>query len=284
MSDKIFISKPNYIEEIFGTKKAVIGMIHLKPLPGAPHYQGEPMDEIYDFAMRDLYTLEKAGVHGIIVENAWDIPFSKPEDIGYETVASMSVITERLKQQTDLKIGINCLANGALQALAIAKATEVSFIRVNQWVNAYIANEGFVEGASAKAMRYRSFIKGEDIKIFADVHVKHGSHSIVADRSLEDQTYDNVFFDADVLIATGSRTGNETELAEIHGIKEHTQLPVIVGSGMTAENAEKIMAVADGCIVGTSLKEDGKWWNPIDEKRAKEFMEKVNQIPVKGEV
>lgn len=278
VSDSIFIPKKNYIEEIFDTQKAVIGMIHLKPLPGAPHYRGESMDEIYDFAMNDLHALERAGVHGIIIENAWDIPFSKPDDIGFETVSTMAVITERIKQQTSLKIGINCLANGAIQALAIAKAAEVPFVRVNQWVNAYVANEGLVEGASAKAMRYRSQIKAEEIKIFADVHVKHGSHAIISDRSLKDQTHDNVFFDADVLIATGSRTGDETELDEINGIKNHTDLPVIIGSGMTVDNAEKIMSVADGCIIGSSLKVDGKWWNPVDENRVRSFMEKVNQV------
>ncbi|MRG88139.1 BtpA/SgcQ family protein [Salinibacillus xinjiangensis] len=283
MSEGIFIPKPNYIKEIFDTERAIIGMVHLKPLPGAPYYNGESLKKVYDFAMSDVHALENAGVDGIIIENAWDIPFSKPEDIGFETVAAMSTITEKIKQQTHLKIGINCLANGALQALAVAKATEVSFVRVNQWVNAYVANEGFVEGASAKAMRYRSQIKGESIKVFADVHVKHGSHSIIADRGLADQTHDNIFFDADVLIATGSRTGNETEVGELKGIKENSNLPVIVGSGMTVDNAEKILSIADGCIIGSSLKVDGKWWNPVDEMRVREFIGKVRDTPIKGE-
>ena len=114
--------------------------------------------------------------------------------------------------------------------------------------------------------------------MFVDVHVKHGSHSIIADRSLADQTHDNVFFDGDVLIATGTRTGNETELSEIEGIKHHTELPVIVGSGMTAENAAKILSLADGCIVGSSLKEEGKWWNPVSKEAVKNFMSEVEKV------
>lgn len=277
MSSSVFPPKKNYIKEIFNIDKAVIGMIHLKALPGAPHYNGESMDSIFDFAMNDVRAYEEHGVDGLIIENAWDIPFQKPEDIGMETVAAFSTLAERLKRETKLPIGINCLANGAIPALAVAKANDLPFVRVNQWVNAYVANEGFIEGASAKALRYRSNIKGEDIKIFADVHVKHGSHSIIADRSLADQTHDAVFFDADVLIATGSRTGNETELSEITGIKNHTELPVIVGSGMNKGNAEKIMTVANGCIVGSALKEDGLWWKPVDPKRVEEFMREVQK-------
>ncbi|PLR75739.1 BtpA family membrane complex biogenesis protein [Bacillus sp. V3-13] len=278
MSNKIFPAKPNYIKEIFNQDRAVIGMVHLRPLPGAPHFKGGNLDEVYDWAIRDAAALEEGGVDGLIIENAWDIPFSKPEDIGFETVAAMTSVANRLKTHTDLPIGINCLANGAIQALAVAKAADLPFVRVNQWVNAYIANEGFVEGASAKAARYRSQIKGEDIRMFVDVHVKHGSHSIIADRNLADQTHDNIFFDADVLIATGTRTGNETELTEIEGIKNHTSLPVIVGSGMTVNNAAKILSLADGCIIGSSLKEEGEWWNPVSKEEVIKFMSEVKKV------
>ena len=281
MSKWVFPQKSNYIKEIFGTDKAVIGMIHLKALPGSPNYKGETIESIVDFGLQDLKAFEEAGVDGFIVENAWDMPFQKPDDIGHESVAAMSVVASKLKSATNLPIGVNFLSNGAIPALAVCKANEFPFIRVNQWVNAYVANEGIIEGQSAKALRYRSQIKGDDIKVFADVHVKHGSHSIVGDRSLQDQTYDNIFFDADVLIATGNRTGDETEISEIEGIKRNTELPVIVGSGMNIDNVEKILSVADGCIVGSSLKQDGLWWNPVDVERSRAFMEKVKQLRVK---
>lgn len=278
MSTKIFPNKPNAIKKIFNTNQAVIGMIHLKPLPGSPHFKGGTLDPVYDFAMSDIKALEEGGVDGLIIENAWDIPFSKPDDIGMETVAALASLIERFRKETNLPIGINTLANGAISSLAVAKATNIPFIRVNQWVNAYVANEGIIEGASAKALRYRSNIKGDDIKIFADVHVKHGSHSIVADRSLADQTHDAVFFDADVLIATGSRTGNETSIEEVSGIKAYTDLPVIIGSGMGASNVEELLPKSNGCIVGSSLKQDGLWWNPVDIQRVKEFMNIVFRV------
>lgn len=273
----ILPEKKNAIESIFNKKKAVIGMIHTKALPGAPRYNGETMEEIIEFSIRDAIALKEGGVDGLMFENAWDIPFSKPEDIGFETVSALAVLAKEVTRQVNLPFGFNFLANGVLAALAAAKVTEAQWVRSNQWVNAYVANEGIIEGASAKAMRYKSMLRDKDIKIFADVHVKHGSHAIVADRSLGEQTRDNIFFDADVLIATGSRTGDATHIDELRGIFENTNLPVIVGSGITPENADEILKYASGVIVGSNLKEDGVWWNPVSLERTKRLMDVVNK-------
>jgi hypothetical protein len=126
-------------------------------------------------------------------------------------------------------------------------------------------------------MRYKSMIKGDNIKVMADVHVKHGSHSIVADRSLAEQTRDNVFYDADMLIATGNRTGDATPLSEVKGIKDYTDLPVLVGSGLTADNATELLPHIDGAIVGSWIKKDGVWWNEVDYDRAARLMDIVSK-------
>jgi uncharacterized protein len=94
--------------------------------------------------------------------------------------------------------------------LAVAKAAGAQWVRANQWVNAYVANEGFLDGPAPKAMRYRRAIDATDVRIFADVHVKFGAHAITADRSIDEQARDAEWFDADVLIATGTRTGSPT--------------------------------------------------------------------------
>lgn len=270
--------KENSIEKIFGKKKAIIGMIHTKPLPGSPRYNGESMEEIIAFSMTDAKALEAAGVDGLMFENAWDIPFSRPEDIGYDTVAALTVLVQEVTREVKLPFGINYLANAVIPSMATAKATGAFWVRCNQWVNAYVANEGLMNGQSAKAMRFKKSIMADDLKVMVDVHVKHGSHSIVADRSLGEQTRDNIFYDADMLIATGNRTGDATPLAEVKGIKENTQLPVLVGSGITVENAEELLPFIDGAIVGSSLKVDGVWWNPVDESRTKALMNVVNRF------
>ncbi|MFW5680148.1 MAG: BtpA/SgcQ family protein [Pseudomonadota bacterium] len=266
------------IATLFGRSKVVIGVIHSLPLPGAPEHGGRPMREIVEFAVAEGLRYRDAGLDGLIVENHGDVPFAKPEDLGPETAAAMAVLTERVKTATGLPVGVNVLANGAVVALAVAMAGGADFVRVNQWANAYVANEGLIEGPAARAMRFRSHIGARHVRIFADVHVKHGAHAIVADRSIEELARDVEFFHADVAIATGQRTGDAAALDELATIKGATTLPVLVGSGVTSANVGDILSVADGVIIASSLKQDGVWWNPVDPDRARTFMAEVARL------
>jgi membrane complex biogenesis BtpA family protein len=259
------------IREIFGTDKVLIGMIHCPAFPGSPRYQGAAMESVYDACMRDAEVLIEGGMHGLIVENHGDIPFSKPEDIGPETSAFMAVVTDRVARATGVPLGINVLANAPIPAFAIAMAGGAKFIRVNQWANAYVANEGFMEGRAGGALRYRSLLRAEHIKVFADSHVKHGSHAIVADRSIQELTRDLAFFDADAVIATGQRTGNTATMEEIEEIGSATHLPLLVGSGVDKDNVAEILKRTNGVIVASSLKQGGVWWNPVDPERVHAF-------------
>ncbi|CAI0857092.1 Putative sgc region protein SgcQ [Serratia ficaria] len=230
------------------------------------------MSDIVERAIRDADNYISGGVHGLIVENHGDIPFSKPEDIGPETSALMAVITEKIRERFGVPLGINVLANAAIPAMATALAGGADFVRVNQWANAYIANEGFIEGAAAKALRYRSKLRAEHIRVFADSHVKHGSHAIVADRSIQELTRDVDFFEADAVIATGQRTGDSPTMEEIDEIRAATELPLLVGSGVTPANVCQILGHTQGVIVASTMKVDGVWWNDVELARVKHFM------------
>lgn len=260
------------LTSLFGRTKVVIGVVHLAPLPGTPRYDGEAVEAIYQRGLDDARAYLHGGCDGVIVENHGDIPFSKPDDIGPETAAYMSVVSDRIRRELGRPIGINVLANAAIPALSIASASGAGFVRVNQWANAYVANEGFIEGEAARAMRFRAKLRANGIKIFADAHVKHGAHAIVADRPVEEQVKDLVFFDADAVIATGQRTGHAADLGYIRMIKEAAGLPTLVGSGVTPENANDILDIVDGVIVASSLKHDGVWWNAVDLKRVEAFI------------
>ncbi|MFT8246647.1 BtpA/SgcQ family protein [Roseomonas sp. BN140053] len=273
----VFRPKPHALEALFRRRKVVIGVIHSLPLPGSPGYDGQPMAEITAFAVAEALRYRDGGVDGLIVENHGDIPFSKPEHLGPETAACMAVMTEAVRRAAGLTVGVNVLANGAVQAIAVAKAAGASFIRVNQWANAYVANEGFVEGPAALATRYRAQLHARDVKVFADVHVKHGAHAITADRSIPELARDVEFFDADVAIATGQRTGDAATMEEIRTIGDGTALPVVIGSGVTPDNVGDILEAADGVIVASSLKHDGVWWNPVDPERLRAFMREADR-------
>ena len=262
------------IKRIFGRARGVvIGVIHCPAFPGSPRYQGASSQALYEGALADALAYCNGGVDGLIIENHGDVPFSKPEDIGHETSAFMAVTADRIARETGLPIGINVLANAAIPALAIAAASQAAFVRVNQWANAYIANEGFIEGAAASALRYRARLRADGISVFADAHVKHGAHAIVADRALEELVRDVEFFDADAIIATGQRTGDAASADYLRQIRAATKLPLLVGSGCTEGNVAEILSIVDAVIVASSLKVGGVWWNPVDEAKVRSFMQ-----------
>jgi uncharacterized protein len=275
---KVLPTKPDALAELFGRPKPVIGVIHLRALPGAPRYDGSPVREIYAAAVADARTLAEGGVDGIILENASDLPFSRPEDIGPETVAGLTAACMEVRGAVTTPIGITCVANGVVPALAVAKAVGARWVRANQWVNAYVANEGVLNGPAPRALRYRAVIGAQDVRIFADVHVKFGAHAITADRSVTEQATDAEWFDADVLIATGARTGSPTQVDEVEQVRAGSNLPVIVGSGLDANQVPTLFAVADGAIVGQWLKRDGVWWNPVDPERVARLMTAVEKL------
>lgn len=271
--------KPDALRALFPVTKPVVGVIHLAPLPGAPRYDGRPVREIYAAGAADARTLASGGINGIIVENASDLPFARPDDIGPETVAGLTAACIAVREAVpDVPIGITCVANGVIPALAVAKAVGARWVRANQWVNAYVANEGLLDGPAPAAMRYRARIGAKDVHVFADVHVKFGAHAITADRTVSEQATDAEWFDADVLIATGTRTGSPTRPQEVEAVRAGTNLPVIIGSGLAPEQVPELFAVADGAIVGQWLKRDGRWWNPVDPARVERLMSAVARV------
>ena len=215
---------------------------------------------------------------GLMIENAGDIPFVKSEYMGPETAACIAIIGERIRRETNLPIGVNIVANAAIHSIAATKAFGGQFVRVNQWANAYIANEGFVEGAAGLAMRYRSKLEAEDIYVLADVHVKHGSHAIVSDRPIEELARDTDFFDASALIATGFRTGDPTKPEEVLEVRKGSDLPILVGSGINKDNYQDLLKVADGAILGVSVKEPSLMSGKTDVAKLKAFMDRIREF------
>jgi uncharacterized protein len=274
--------KSNIIHAIFGKEKAIIGVVHCPPLPGSPKNKDIDFKSTLQKALDDARAYADGGIDGLIIENHGDIPFLRPQDIGPETSAALAVIVDRIAQALDLPLGVNVLANAVIPALAVAKAGGARFVRVNQWANAYVANEGFVEGDAARALRYRAKIGAEHVAIFADAHVKHGAHAITADRSIAELARDVEFFDADAVIATGQRTGDAATVDEIQAIRSGSSLPLIVGSGVTIDNVGTILPLVDAVIVASALKRDGVWWNEVQKARVSAFMRKAFEIREQG--
>jgi len=262
---------------IFGTHKPLIGMIHLLPLPGSPRYSGEGISSALEAGLRDAKALQNGGFDGLLMENYGDSPF-KPTTTDPETVASMTAIGREISRQVDLPMGVNVLRNGALAALAIAHAISARFIRVNVLTESLMTDQGIINGCAHDLMRYRKQLGAADVQVYADVRSKHAAP--IVSRPVEESARDTAYRGmADALIVTGARTGVEPDRDLLRRIKRSVpDRPVLIGSGLTRRNAMKLLGEADGAIVGTSLKQDGKTEKPIDEGRVKELLKSIAQL------
>ena len=254
-------------------KKVLIGVVHLRPLPGAPRWQGN-LSEVIRFAETDACAYERGGAHAIFIENFGDAPFTK-SSVGPETVAAMAAAGCAVRAAVELPIGFNVLRNDARGALALCAACSGSFIRVNVHTGAMLTDQGVIEGDAHETLRYRARLCPA-VQIFADVHVKHAVP--LGPQSLEVSAIDTVTRGlADALIVSGVGTGAAAELADVERVRRACSgARILIGSGVTAANVRAYLRFADGVIVGSSLKGGGKLANPVDLKRVRALVKALN--------
>lgn len=255
---------------IFKTATPVIGVVHLLPLPTSPKWGGD-LQRVIDRAEQEATALASGGVHGIIVENFFDAPFTKGQ-VDPAIVSAMSLIVQRLQQLIAVPIGINVLRNDARSALAIATCVSAQFIRVNVLTGVMATDQGLIEGCAYDLLRYRREL-GSEVHILADVLVKHarplGSPNLT---TAVQETIDRGL--ADGIILSGWATGSPPSLEDLELAKAAAKdIPVFIGSGASWENVGQLIQSADGVIVASSLKRKGDIRQAIDPIRVRHFVE-----------
>jgi len=249
----------------------LIGMLHLPPLPGSPRAELR-LEAIRARVLRDAEALVTGGIHGLMLENYGDVPFTAGR-VNVETIAAMKWLAREVRgQYPNTPLGINVLRNDGLSALAIAHEIGARFIRVNVLAGARLTDQGVIQGIAYELLRERKRLGATAVKILADVDVKHSAP--LAPRPLADEAADLVQRAlADGLIVTGRATGQSAALADLCEIKAAAAgRPVFVGSGVTAQSAAELASIADGLIVGSWLKVDGQVANPVDLLRVRELV------------
>jgi membrane complex biogenesis BtpA family protein len=255
------------LSDLFAVDRPIIAPVALLPLPGAPRYGGR-FDEVLETALEDARVLEAGGVDGLSLENLGDAPYFKT-DVPPETVAAMVRVLSELRGRTALPIGVNVLRNAGRASLAVAQAGGGSFIRVNVLTEAYVTDQGIVEGVAAGLMRARRLMRAEEIAVFADVHVKHAAPLL--QRPIRESALDLVERGlADVLVVSGSRTGEAPSADDLRTVREVAS--VVIGSGVTADNAEELLPAADGAIVATAFRVDGDVRKRVDPDRVERIV------------
>lgn len=256
------------IEELFGTNKALVGMVHVAALPGTP-LASRPMSAIIDQAVGEARLLADAGFDGIMIENMHDRPYLR-QTVGPEIVSAMAAVLDAVRSAVDRPLGVQILAGANREALAVAAAGGAAFIRAENFVFAHVADEGLMPEAEAGALlRYRREIGAEHIRIFADVKKKHASHALTADLDIGRAARAAAFFGADVVVVTGPATGEAVSIEDVREVGAAVERPVAIGSGVTPDNLPALWNLADLFIVGSFIKLDGLWHHPPDPDRVR---------------
>jgi hypothetical protein len=253
------------MKSVFRTHhKILIGVVHLRPLPGSPRWRGE-LEAVIDFAVNDARAYERGGAHALFVENFGDVPFTRG-CVAPETIAAMAAAGRAIRQAVKLPVGFNVLRNDARAALALCGVCGGEFIRVNVHTGAMLTDQGLIEGNAYETLRYRQRIC-PGTQVFADVHVKHAVP--LGNWTIADAARDTVERGlADALIVSGAGTGLAADLADVEQVRRTCPATkVLLGSGVSLENIRDFLPVADGFIVASSLKLNGRLANPVDPKR-----------------
>lgn len=256
---------------------ALIGMIHLQALPGSPRAR-LGVEEICRRAAQEARLLAEAGFDALMIENMHDTPYLNaphpPETVAVMTAAALAV----RQAAPELPLGVQVLSLGGREALGVALAAGGSFIRVENFVFAHVADEGLMPTAQAgELLRARRAMGAESIRIFADVQKKHASHALTADLPVGELARAAEFFGAEAVIVTGLSTGDPASLEDLREVRQATRLPVLVGSGVTPRNIGEVFRWADSAIVGSFYKKDGRWFNPPDPQRAAELVKAARE-------
>jgi hypothetical protein len=270
------MDKLGTIKSIFGVQRALIGVVHAQALPGTPASRLD-VAAIAAQAVEEARTYEDMGFHGVMIENTHDRPYLKAA-VGPEIVAAMAVIGSDVRRAIRVPLGVQVLAGANSSSVAVALACGASFVRVEGFVFAHVADEGLMEASAGALLRYRRAIDADKVRVFADVKKKHSAHAITADVDIAETAKAAEFFAVDGVIVTGVSTGQPTDPEDVASVSEAVSVPTLVGSGITSENIH-LFPKADASIVGSYVKEDGVWSNPISIERCRTLVRAFSDLP-----
>jgi membrane complex biogenesis BtpA family protein len=251
----------------------LVGVVHLLACPGSPRFAGE-VEVLLQRAVQDAQALAEGGCDAVLVENFGDVAFFKTA-VPPETIATMALAVAAVRAALGaLPVGVNVLRNDARAALGLCAASGASFLRVNVHTGAAITDQGVIEGEAALTLRERARLCPK-AAVLADVHVKHATP--LGRESLGQATEDVLRRGlADAVIVSGRGTGHAPSLEQLAEVRAASGVAcVLIGSGLDESNARELLRFADGAIVGTSVKHEGRISELVDPARVRRLRERL---------
>jgi membrane complex biogenesis BtpA family protein len=262
----------SWLDEVFEVKKPIIGMCHLWSLPGDPHYdKSAGMQDVIDWAKKDLEALQRGGVDGVMFSNEFSMPYLT--EVSTVTVACMARIIGEVKHGIDIPFGVNVLWDPKA-SLDLAVATDAKFVR-EVFSGVYASDFGLWNLNCGEIIRHQHSISADGVKLIFNILPEAAKY--LADRDIVEIAKSTVFnHQPDTICVSGLTAGAQTDTSVLFRVKEAiSDTPVLVNTGVRLENVDEQLSIADGAVVGTTFKYDGKFDNHIDEKRVRAFMERV---------
>jgi membrane complex biogenesis BtpA family protein len=262
------------LAHIFNVSKPIVAMLHLPGLPGRPlHDVAGGSEAILASVARDLDVLQDAGVDGVLFCNEKDYPYQLK--VGTEVAAAMAATVGRLRDRISVPFGVNLLWD-PMASLAVARATGARFIR-EVLTGVYESDLGIISPDIGDIASYRTAIGASDVALFDNISPEFSSP--LGTRSVADRARGAAFMGMDAILISGWAAGSPMAMADLVAAKEAApETPIVANTGVRADRIAEIMKVADGAIVGTSLKVDGITWNPVDPVRVKALMDAVREV------
>jgi uncharacterized protein len=269
-----------WTEELFGVKKPVIAMCHLGALPGDPHYdKAGGMQTVIDQARLDLNALQQGGVDGVMFSNEFSLPYlTKVHTV---TVACMARLIGELMPEIRIPFGVNVLWDPAA-SLDLAAATGAKFVR-EIFSGVYASDFGLWNPDCGEIIRHQHAVGAEGVKLLFNIVPEAAKY--LAERDIADIARSTVFnHRPDAICVSGLVAGSQTDVSVLRRVKEAVpETLVFANTGVKLENVAEQLNIADGAVVGTTFKYEGKFENHVDEKRVREFMEKVKVVRTREE-
>lgn len=261
------------LKDLFGVEKPLIAMCHLEGLPGRPRYNAAGgLEAIVQSAAREVKALQDGGVDAILFCNENDIPYST--SVGPEVVATMTHVIGRLRDDLRVPYGTNLLWDPAA-SVAAAVASGATFIR-EVLTGVFDSDMGLLAPDFGSLAGYQHAIGAGHIALFGNITPEFSRS--VGGRSVADRAASAAYLGVDALLISGPAAGVDASMSDLREAKAAVEIPVLANTGVKHETVEDVLAVADGAIVGTSLKVDGHTWNPVDPDRVADMMRRVRAV------
>jgi membrane complex biogenesis BtpA family protein len=262
------------LKPIFGVDKPLIAMCHLQALPGRPrHDRAGGIDHIVDLVRRDLEALQAGGVDAVMFCNEHDLPYST--HVGVEAAAAMAAVVARLRPDITVPYGVNLLWDPKA-TLAVARAVGASFVR-EIFTGVYESDMGLVAPDYGELAAYRTAIGADDVAILANITPEFSGS--IGGRSVGQRAASTAYMGVEALLISGAAAGVGAAMDDLREAKAAAPgTPVLANTGVRHDTVEAVLEVADGAVVGTSLKVDGNTWNPVDPERVVTMMERVAAV------